>query len=219
MKVLITCGPAYEPVDEVRRLTNFSTGRLGIALANDFTRRGWRVTCLKGEQATCCDPIEAAVVDRFTTNDDLAAKLEALSKSEPFDVVLHAAALGDFRVARIEDSQGRTLSSPKLDSRSGEVRLVLAPATKVLPKLRNWFPHARIVGWKYELDDTREAAIEKARRQLDACATDGCVLNGRAYGIGFAICTRDGGVIPCASVSALAASLAEWLQRVPVYAR
>ena len=40
VKVIVTCGPSYEPIDEVRRITNFSTGELGILLANRLTRAG-----------------------------------------------------------------------------------------------------------------------------------------------------------------------------------
>ncbi|HVY71907.1 MAG TPA: phosphopantothenoylcysteine decarboxylase, partial [Verrucomicrobiae bacterium] len=38
MKVIVTCGPSYEPIDEVRRLTNFSTGELGVLLAEELAR-------------------------------------------------------------------------------------------------------------------------------------------------------------------------------------
>jgi len=40
-KVIITCGPSYEPIDEVRRLTNFSTGELGVQLSDSVIRPIW----------------------------------------------------------------------------------------------------------------------------------------------------------------------------------
>ena len=43
MKVIVTCGPSYEPIDEVRRLTNFSTGELGVLLSNHLARAGHAV--------------------------------------------------------------------------------------------------------------------------------------------------------------------------------
>src|SRR3954471_6241897 len=49
---LVTAGPTYEPLDEVRRLTNFSTGQLGTELAAFLTANGHRVTLLIGEQST-----------------------------------------------------------------------------------------------------------------------------------------------------------------------
>lgn len=210
MKVLVTCGPSYEPIDEARRVTNFSTGRLGVALSNAFAARGWDVACLKGEQATCPDPLHARRVQVFSTNDDLAAQLAALAGEGGWDAVLHAAALCDFRVERVLDEQGAAISSPKFSSRTGRLNLVLAPATKVLPRLREWFPPARIVGWKYELAGTRAAAFAKAWAQLAECGTDACVLNGAAYGSGFAACTPSG-FSACANAPALADWLAAWL--------
>ena len=52
MRVIVTCGPSYEPIDRVRRLTNFSTGELGLLLAAALAREGHEVICLKGEGAT-----------------------------------------------------------------------------------------------------------------------------------------------------------------------
>ena len=42
MKIIVTCGPSYEPIDEVRRITNFSTGELGSRLARALARAGQR---------------------------------------------------------------------------------------------------------------------------------------------------------------------------------
>lgn len=211
MKVVVTCGPGYEPIDQARRVTNFSTGRLGIALSNAFTARGWSVTCLKGEQATCADPLHAQRVLPFSTNDDLAAKLVSLAGEGGWDAVFHAAALCDFRVERVLNEAGEAIASPKFSSREGRLNLVLAPATKVLPLLREWFPQARLVGWKYELAGTRADALTKAQAQLSECRTDACVLNGAAYGSGFAFCTASN-VHACEDTEALAAWLVRWLE-------
>jgi len=47
-KVIVTCGPSYEPIDQVCRLTNSSTGELGVHLSNHLARAGFEVFCLKG---------------------------------------------------------------------------------------------------------------------------------------------------------------------------
>ena len=52
MNCIVTAGPTYQPLDDVRRLTNFSTGRLGTELANFLAARGHQVTLLVGEQAS-----------------------------------------------------------------------------------------------------------------------------------------------------------------------
>ena len=48
-----------------------------------------------------------------------------------------------------------------------------------------------IVGWKYELSGSRETSVAKAWKQIAQNRTDACVLNGAAYGPGFALCERN----------------------------
>ena len=52
MRVVVTCGPSYEPIDEVRRITNFSTGELGVLLTNHLVDAGCEVVCFRGVGAT-----------------------------------------------------------------------------------------------------------------------------------------------------------------------
>ena len=67
MNCIVTAGPTYENLDNVRRLTNFSTGRLGTELANFLAARGHDVTLLIGEQATYAGERRAQRVELFTT--------------------------------------------------------------------------------------------------------------------------------------------------------
>ena len=212
MKIIITCGPSYEPIDGARRMTNMSTGKLGITLANTLTDAGHEVVCLKGEGATCFDRLRAAFVRSFTTNEDLADQLHALSATFQADAVLQVAALCDFKVARAFTSDADLGAAKKITTRAGEVTLVLAPTLKVLPKLRLWFPCAIIVGWKYELAGSRADAFAAAWRQLRECGIDACVLNGAAYGEGFAVCEPPQSVRHCPDTTALAAFLTAWLE-------
>lgn len=211
MRLLITFGPAWEPLDGARRLTNMSTGRLGVQLANAFLEAGWEVHCLRGEGATYAGAVHTHEVETFTTNDELADKLERISRLRRVDAVFHAAALCDYRIARVSNAVGEEVRSAKIATRDGRLLLELEPATKVLPRLRGWFPNARIVGWKYELAGTRQDAFAKAWRQLGDCRTDACVLNGSAYGDGFALCRPDGQVDACSGPTQLAVVLERWL--------
>ena len=100
---LVTCGPAYEPIDEVRRITNQSTGELGALLTEALARANFEVLCLRGEMAVYPAPQDVKVVP-FTTNASLLALLERLP-TQPA-AVFHAAALCDFLVSEIEGSAG-----------------------------------------------------------------------------------------------------------------
>ena len=212
MKIIITCGPSYEPIDGARRMTNMSTGKLGIMLANYLNEAGHEVICLKGEGSTYPGAVRAARLETFSTNDDLAQRLESISRLENIDAVFHAAALCDYRVDQVLSPEGEAMCSAKFDTRDGRLQLMLAPAMKVLPRMRDWFPDACIVGWKYELAGSRDDAFAKAWKQLRDCATDACVLNGAAYGEGFALCHADGRVDTRAETPGLCALLNDWLQ-------
>jgi phosphopantothenate---cysteine ligase (CTP) len=206
MKIIITCGPSYEPIDGARRM-----GKLGMTLANHLTDEGHEVICLRGEGSTYAGELRAETVLPFSTNDDLAEQLEHLSQAEDGDALFHAAALCDYRVEQVLSAAGEAIVSKKFATRDGRLHMVLAPATKVLPKLRAWFPRAHIVGWKYELAGTSDDAFAKAWNQLRTCGTDACVLNGAAYGSGFAVCRRGGEVPTCDNSSDLFTVLSEGL--------
>jgi phosphopantothenoylcysteine decarboxylase/phosphopantothenate--cysteine ligase len=95
MRCVVTAGPTYEPLDEVRRLTNFSTGRLGSELGSFLAARANKVTLLIGELATYRGEQLVHRVETFTTTADLQERLRALSK-ESVDAIFHAAAVSDF---------------------------------------------------------------------------------------------------------------------------
>ena len=80
-------------------------------------------------------------------------------------------------------------SSPRGE---GTLLAELAPTPKIIAELRQWFPHARLVGWKYEVEGGRAGVIQLAERQITECRTDACVANGPAYGAGFGL-VRGGG--------------------------
>ena len=195
MNCLVTAGPTFEPLDKVRRLTNFSTGRLGTELANYLADRGHRVTLLIGEQATWAGLRRAPVVAAFSTGTDLQERLRTLA-DPTMHAVFHAAAVGDFAFGRVwqrtADGGEAEVKSGKLATREGPLLAELIPTPKILQLLRDWFPRARIVGWKFEVDGARAAVLELARRQLAETRTDACVANGPAYGGGFGLVTAAG---------------------------
>jgi len=196
MKCLVTAGPTCEPLDEVRRLTNFSTGRLGTELANFLVAQSHHVTLLIGQQASWQGERLAAKVETFTTMDSLRDLLRALS-AEAVDVVLHTAAVSDFRFGKVwlRSAQGELteVKDGKISSRQGTLLAELVPTPKIIGELRQWFPKTRLIGWKYEVDGNRADAVQEAKKQIQTCLTDACVANGPAYGNGFGLVTSEEG--------------------------
>jgi phosphopantothenoylcysteine synthetase/decarboxylase len=215
MRVVVTCGPSYEPIDEVRRITNFSSGELGILLANHLARAGSDVVCLKGVGATYSERIAGVRVVPFATNDHLRSGLEEIEDRSEVAAVFHAAALCDYRVKSVHTSNGTEVAATKIPSRAGELTLTLEPAPKLICELRDLFPTSRIVGWKYELTGSRADVLAAAIRQISECRSDACVMNGAAYGAGFGFLEPHKKPVHFADKHALCAYLATWLE-VPV---
>ena len=214
MRVIVTCGPSYEPIDQVRRLTNFSTGEPGVHLSNHLARAGFEVFCLKGSGATHPGPGEQCHLSLFSTNDDLLELLEQTSETREIAAVFHVVALCDYKVRRVENAYGQDCDSPKIASRSGALTIHLEPATKVISHLRELFPRSIVVGWKYELAGTRADAVGKAERQIAENCTHGCVVNGRAFGSGFGFCRPGQRLRERETKPELVRFLVEWIQEM-----
>ena len=212
MNCIVTAGPTFEPLDDVRRLTNFSTGKLGTELANFLTARGHHVTLLIGESATWPGERRAATVKVFSSTRDLRAKLKSFS-GKKVDAIFHASAVSDFAFGKMftRDAAGKLTAfqpSKKISTRGGNVFVELVPTPKIIAELRGWFPKTKIIGWKFVADGGRAEALRAARKQIAACATDACVANGPAYGKGFCLLMANGRKKHLADAGKLFAALA-----------
>jgi phosphopantothenoylcysteine synthetase/decarboxylase len=217
MNCIVTAGPTYEPLDDVRRLTNFSTGRLGTELANFLAARGHKVILLLGEQATYAGGRRAQRVEFFSTTADLRARLKLLS-TKKVDGIFHAAAVGDFTFGRIfaPDTANKLVeikSAKKIPTRAGKLLVELLPTPKIIAELRGWFPRTKVVGWKFEADGKRADALAAAQRQIAESSTDLCVVNGPAYGEGFGLVQSRAGVAHLANPPLLFDALEKILHR------
>ena len=143
-RVIITAGPTSEPIDQVRRLTNHSTGSLGSQLAERCREEGYEVVMLRSRHCVVPPPRGLDQVIPFETTDDLLARLKELSKF-PACALFHAAAVSDFKPGGIfvEGEGGwNALSEGKVSSRQEQVMLRLVPTSKIIAQLRSWFPNA-----------------------------------------------------------------------------
>lgn len=218
MHCIVTAGPTYEPLDQVRRLTNFSTGRLGSELTNFLAARGHEITLLISQQASYRGERRARKVETFTTTASLRDHLRALA-GQPVDAVFHAAAVSDFAFAKIwrrtPEGELKELQAGKISTRQGTLLAELAPTPKIIAELRQWFPRARLVGWKYEVEGGRAGVIQLAQRQITECRTDACVANGPAYGSGFGLVRTGSGFSHLPDTATLFASLEELVREGP----
>jgi phosphopantothenoylcysteine decarboxylase/phosphopantothenate--cysteine ligase len=164
LRVLVTAGGTREPIDSVRYVGNRSSGRMGLALAAEATRRGAEVTAICANVAL---PRPEGV--RSVEVETAAELLEAATPAfEEADVLLMAAAVGDFRPASaLDDKIAKT-------GREG-LTLELEPTEDVLASLAERRRSGQIlVGFAAEYG---EGAVERGREKLKRKGLDAVVVN------------------------------------------
>lgn len=152
LKVLVTAGPTYEPIDRVRFVGNRSSGKMGYAVAQEAARRGATVTVVSGPTALL-PPNGVSVVPVET-----AAQMEeaVLAHAPQSDVVVMAAAVADFRPETIIDGKLK---------RKGRLTLDLVPTSDIASAASAAAPHAVHIGFALESQDLLASASEKMRRK------------------------------------------------------
>jgi phosphopantothenoylcysteine synthetase/decarboxylase len=206
MRIVITGGPSSEPIDQVRVITNRSTGELAVKLARRAAASGHKVELLLGQGAI----FRSESAKYFWTNEDLYRLLCEVVERDQVNAVFHAAALSDFGVAKL-DIAGEQPGAAKLPSDAESIQLRLVPKPKLILQLRELFSNAYIVGWKFELDGTPEDVVRRGIAQVRLNRTNASVINGAAFGPGFGFCTRNGLVHTAATRDELADWLVEML--------
>lgn len=160
-KILVTAGATIEEIDEVRFISNKSSGKMGKALAEQCFRRGAEATLLTSKKFDLNPKIKQI---NFTSTEDLEKEIK---KHKNLDAVFHSAAVSDFKIKKFK---GKIKSGKK-------IKLELIPNKKILPQLRNLFPKALIVGFKAEVYKSKKELEEIARKKLKECKLDFIVAN------------------------------------------
>lgn len=156
--VLITAGPTYERIDPVRFIGNYSSGKMGFALAEECAARGARVTLVAGPVQMQAHHPAIQRVNVETAAEMLKASLEAFSSA---DAAILCAAVADFTPDQA--------ASSKIKRERGEQTLHLIPTQDIAAKLgAAKRPGQRVVGFALETDNEESHAREKlVRKHLD----------------------------------------------------
>ncbi len=152
-KVLVTAGRTEEAIDPVRILTNRSSGRMGVALAEECARRGADVIFVTGALSVP-PPSGVEVVETLSVEAMSRAVLET---GPGCDAVIMAAAVGDYRPRE---------RSPKKLKRSGPLTIELEPTEDILKKLGESRGSIRVLaGFALETDSAEERGLEKLKKK------------------------------------------------------
>jgi phosphopantothenoylcysteine decarboxylase/phosphopantothenate--cysteine ligase len=150
-KVLITAGGTQEPIDEVRFITNKSTGKTASQLADQLIEDGFQVHFLYGVSSQL--PTFQCKKTEFTSFEDLNQKIDSLSQAHDFFAIIHAAAVSDFSVENFYPG--------KVDSENDLV-IKLKRNPKIINGLKEKFPI--VIGFKLtssQDENKNREAIEK----------------------------------------------------------
>ena len=152
--IVITAGPTYERIDPVRFIGNYSSGKMGFALAEECAARGARVTLVAGPVALkCSDSIER--IDVESCQQMYEATTQAFAQA---DAAILCAAVADFKPESTAQS--------KIKRESDDLVLRLKPTHDIAAELgRMKQPGQRIVAFALETDNEEANAKDKLRRK------------------------------------------------------
>ncbi|NDC80438.1 MAG: hypothetical protein EB090_04105 [Verrucomicrobia bacterium] len=211
MEVLLIAGPASVALDRARVLTNTSTGRTGVCLAETLRKHGLHITLWYGTASTHPLPTGLHSSERFQTVHDLE-KLLQRNPLSTYSAILLPAALPDYDLAVATDLAGHKLSRQKWPGHLPGIRLELKPAPRILNRIRTLARQTKIIGWKWEAEGSKAEAVDSARSQISDCRTDACILNGPAHGEGYLFVPSQGDPTPCPDPVSLGNVIASFLK-------
>lgn len=156
MRVLLTAGPTYEPLDPVRFLGNRSTGKMGYALAEAFAETGAAVTLVSGPTALAAPAHPLVATVRVETAQQM---YEAAAAAAPAaDVWVFAAAVADYRPAQV--------AAEKIKKRGETLTLELVKNVDIAAALGHTKrPEQFSVGFALETTNELAHAHDKLRRK------------------------------------------------------
>lgn len=161
-KVLITAGPTYEKIDPVRFIGNYSSGKMGFALAEECKRRGAEVTLISGPVALKC----SKSINRIDVESCQQMYEAAITAFPDSDAAILCAAVADFKPEDVADE--------KIKREGNKLTLHLTPTHDIAANLGKMkTPQQRIVAFALETNNEQV----NAQRKLEKKNADFIVLN------------------------------------------
>jgi phosphopantothenoylcysteine decarboxylase/phosphopantothenate--cysteine ligase len=165
-RVLVTAGSTIEYIDPIRVVTNVSSGKMGIAIAQEAQRMGATVTLVYGHGTL--NPASDKIV-RVNTGEEMHKAIVSELSSKRYDIAVMAAAVADFAPAK--------KSYQKIDTKLGKMELSLVATRKIIDEVKNKSKDTFLVAFKADYGVSDSILTEKAYRKLKECDADIIVAN------------------------------------------
>ncbi len=172
-KVLVNAGPTYEAIDPVRFIGNRSSGKMGVAIADEFAKLGADVTLVLGPSHEVPNEKLVTIV-KVESAEEMYKACELVF--ENVDIAVLAAAVADYKPKSIADS--------KIKKKDSELFLELTKTTDILETLGKQKKHQLLVGFALETDNVLEYAKAKiAKKNLDFIVANSAIEKGAGFGV------------------------------------
>lgn len=154
-RILVTAGPTPVKIDNVRRITNKFSGKLGIEIAKELYLRGADVLLLQSYSG-----IRPPVYINHILFDDYDEyKKLCIEKCTDYEYGIFSAAVADYRPS--------TIVNGKIPSGTSWNKIDLIPTEKVINLVKEHNPNLKMISFKYEEGKTLEQLIEIATKRLN----------------------------------------------------
>ena len=150
-KVLITAGPTFEPIDPVRFIGNHSSGKMGIALANEFISRGAEVNLVIGPVSEKLP--EGCNIIKVNTAKEMYD--ECIKLFPEVDIAVMSAAVADYKVINV--------ATQKIKKSDDKLTLELEKNADILKHLGKIKKNQILVGFALETNNEEENALKKLK--------------------------------------------------------
>jgi len=171
-KVLVTAGPTYESLDPVRFIGNHSTGKMGVAIAEEFANRGAEVQLILGPSDIHVE--QNITVERITSASEM---YEACIKNfDAYDIIVMAAAVADYTPLN--------RSKEKIKKEEDKLNLQLIKTKDILSKAGQLKSKKQIlIGFALETNNEKENALKKlSQKNADMIVLNSLNEQGAGFG-------------------------------------
>lgn len=172
-KALVTAGPTHEAIDPVRFISNHSSGKMGLALANELAKRGAQVQLILGPSNI--KPHDQIEVKNVVSADEMYK--ECMKNFQTYDIVIMAAAVADYSPIKV--------SAQKIKKKSEGFSLELKRTKDILleaGKRKN--SHQLLIGFALETNNEKENALKKlAQKNADFIILNSTNDEGAGFGL------------------------------------
>lgn len=188
-KYVITSGGISEKIDNVRKITNSSSGKLGMTIANHLLESKSDITIYYVCSKNALRPSNKRVkIIEVVGTLDLKDKVESLLRNEKIDYFIHTMAVADYMVdyvttvdkmkkSFLNNSDMEVINDTKISSYENNLVLVLKPTPKIIGLIKKESPLTYLVGFKLLDGVSKKELIEVAMRLRDKNKCDLVVAN------------------------------------------